>query len=609
MSGDLPRVRSLRPGDGLPPSSDLIYRNVLDSVASGVVSLDTQGVVTSFNAAASEIVGLKGEAVVGRTFADVFGEMEGADEFADTVLDAVYGSSMVRREVEASFAGNARTLSVAIRHLRQTVEEGTATVGVVAVFTDITEIRDLRVSELRRAKELEAQHARLLEAYRDLEDTRQQLSRASKRISAVRTGAGAVVLALFAVVGYWFWDSGQEILRPPVGASAGADPADSGDFASVVVEPRPVSASVTLLSRLAPLREIDVTSPVKGKVAAVHVQPGETVSRGQLLVEMNVAELRIEHREAQVAHIKARDRVGELESWSDHREVSRARRAVSKSAIALETARNRLEQTTFLLDRGIIPASEHEAAMRENDSRRLDLESAEQDLDAILAKGAADLKVARLELENASARLEGVEDRLSKARVTAPTDGVVMRPSLGGGDDAEGLGSGKNVEVGDSLLTLGDFRGLTVLGRVDEVDVAQLRAGQTAIVKGDAFPGLELRGQVVHVSSQALPSPGQRKSPFFEVVAAVENLTDHERRSLRLGMSATLEILVYEKQDALLVPIGAVETRDGLSRLRVRDAGSGGIRLVEVVTGLTTLDSVEIVEGLAAGDEVLVARQ
>ena len=605
MSGDVPAVRPLRLGDGPPPGSDLIYRSVLDSVASGVVSLDTRGVVTSFNAAASEIIGLKREAVVGRTFAEVFGEMAGADEFADTILDAVYETSAVRREVEATFAGKARTLSVATRYLKEEGDGGTARLGVVAVFTDITEIRDLQVSELRLARELETQHAELLEAYRDLEQTNLKLGRASRRIATVRIGAALAVLFLFAAVGYWFWDSGADTARPAGGVSASAAPGAAANFASVIVEPGTVSASVTLTASLAPLREIDVTSPVKGKVAAVHVRPGETVTKGQLLIEMNVAELEIDLREAQVAHIKARDRVEELENWADHRDVSRARRTVSKSAIALETARNRFTQTTFLLERGIIPASEHDAAGRERDGRRLDLDSAEQDLAAILARGAADLRVARLELENATARLKGVEDRLSRARVRAPAAGVVMRPKGGG----EGPASGAAVERGDSLLTLGDFRGLTVLGQIDEVDVARLRPGQAARVRGDAFPGLDLRGRVVRVSSQAVPSPDRRKAPFFEVAASVDSLTDRQRESVRLGMSATLEILIYEKQDALLVPLGAVETRGGVSRLRVRDRGSGEVRQIDVVTGLTTLDSVEIVEGLAAGDEVLVERR
>ena len=71
-------------------------------------------------------------------------------------------------------------------------------------------------------------------------------------------------------------------------------------------------------------------------------------------------------------------------------------------------------------------------------------------------------------------------------------------------------------------------------------------------------------------------------------------------------MSATLGVTVYEKDDALPVPIDAVGTGAGFPRLRVRDRGTGEMRLVTVTTGITTLDSVEIVDGIVVGDEVLV---
>ena len=609
MNGERPKVRGLRPADGQGSGADLIYRSVLDNVASGVVSLDTSGVITSINAAGLEILGLKGDTAVGRTFTEIFAQMEGTDAFADTILDAVYESSAVDRVVEATFAAKTRTLSVATRYLREERDGRMTRLGVVAVFTDISEIRELRETELRLAKELETRHSELLDAYRELEDTNRRLGEASKRMNVVRVGAGIGVLALFVAVGLHFWDAGTRF--GPLGGDA-AVAAAPAEFASLAIEPRPVSSSITLLGHLAPLREVEVTSPIKGKVAAVHVRAGERVSEGRLLVEMDVAEAEIERREAQVTLLKARDRVAELENWSAHVDVSKARRAVSKSTIALETAKNRIAQTGFLLDRGIIPASEHEAAEREHRNRLLDLQSAEQDLRAILGKGAAELDVARLELDNARARLGTVERTLREAAVTAPAAGVVMRAGAGVGDAAgsgdlgDELKRGASVDQGDRLLTIGDLQGVTVVGHADEVDVTRLRPGQAARIAGDAFPGVELRGTVVRVSSQAMASDDRRRAPRFEVAAAVDTLTVEQRRSLRLGMSATLEVVVYEKDDALLVPIHAVHTGAGRARLRVRNRGTGEVRLVEVTTGITTLDSVEIVDGIAAGDEILV---
>ena len=615
MKGDRPGPRASRPAGGQEGGSgDQIYRSVLECVASGVLSLDSRGVITSFNAAAAEIVGVDSEAVIGSSFPEFFAEREGADEFADTILDAVYESSMVHRVVEATFAGRTRTLSVATRYLREERDGETRRLGIVAVFTDVSELKELRESEVRLAKELEAQHAELRGAYRDLEETNRKLGRASKRTNAVRALAAGAVLALFVTLGLYYWDAGTTFAPPAPGVLANDTPAVAGDT-FLVVEPRPISSSIALIGRLAPLREVEITSPIKGKVAVVHVRPGDRVTKGQRLVDMDVAEAEIERGEARVTRVKARDRVKALENWSDHADVSRARRAVSKSSIALEASKNRLEEAGFLLERGIIPASEHEAAEREYRSRQLDLQSAEQDLQAILAQGADDLDVARLELNNANARLKSIEETLSGASITATASGVVMRPRkrAAGGETVSSAGPGEelkrgtSVQQGDLLLTIGDLQGLTVVGRVDEVDVVRLRPGQAATIAGDAFPGIELQGTVVRVSSQAIASIDGRGASLFEVTAAVESLTGEQHRALRIGMSATLKVVVYEKDDALLVPVDAVEVDGDSHRLRVRDRATGEIRFAEVRTGLTTLDSVEIVDGIAAGDTIVLA--
>ena len=614
MSEERTKLKRIMPGAELPAGFDPIYRNVLDTVASGVLSLDTGGVITSLNPAAAEILGLSSEAVVGRTFADVLARNEDMDEFSDAILDAVHDFSAVhQRVVEAGSGGAKRSLSLATRYLTERRGGEIVRIGVVAVFSDITEVKELREGELRMAREMEAKHAELREAYRHLEETNLRLGTASRRFRTVRAIAAVAAVVVFVSVGLYFglyiWNTG------PGDAVSRPAPSGPSNFFTQVVEPEPISVRVSMIGRIAPRREIEVTSPITAKVAEVLVQPGERVVRGQRLVEMDVAQLRIDHRNARVAHIRARDRVDETVGWSGNVEVSRARRAVSRSRIHLEARKNRLSETAFLLERGIIPASEHEAARREYDSQLLDHESAEQTLRAVLARGEEEREVAELELDNARARLERLERTLGQAEVTAPAAGVVMHPKRargegagpGGGDVR--LAKGSSVEQGGRLLTIGDLDGLTVVGYVDEVDVARIRPGQPSRITGDAFPGVSLDGRVVRVSSEAVARADQRRLPSFEVEAAVERLTERQRGLLRLGMSARIEVVVYEKADALLVPVEAVDISGPRPRLLVRDRESGETRLVEVVAGMTTLDSVEIVEGISAGDIVLVARR
>ena len=610
MTDEQPHKLGFRLSSAPADNAGAIFKNVLENVPSGVMSLDPDGVVTSFNAAASQIVGLVGDAVVGRTWVEIFSEMEGADDFVDVIFDAIYDKLVGhQRVVEATFFGMTRSLSVATSYLKEERNGETTRIGVVVVFSDISEIRELREKEFHLARELQAKHAELRDAYVTLEEKNRELSTTSRRRNALRLGATVIVLVLFLGVGLYAWNYSPETVGKVAGS--GAAEALQGTFTSLVAEPGPVTSTIAVAGQLAPRREIEVTSPIEGTISAIHFQYGEEVAEGERLLDLDTTEVRIDYRNAQVAHIKARDRLDELENWSNHIEVSRARRVVSRARIDLEARQNRLSQTTFLLEQGIIPASEHEAAKREYDNQFLELQSAEEDLQVVLDKGAGDAEVARLELENALARLRNLEEVMRNATVYAPLAGVIMRPERSGSvtQGSEGdrrLGKGESVKQGEHLVSIGELNGFTVIGTVDEIDVATIQPGRPANIVGDAFPGIELQGEIVRVSSQASQSDERKGLPSFEVAASVSGLTADQRRQLRFGMSATLEVVVYDRADALLVPIDAVDFLDDQPRLRVKDKASGTLRYADVVTGVTNLDSVEIVAGIEAGDEIMI---
>lgn len=602
-----------RAGDGDPPQgAGLIYKNVLDNVASGVMSIDTRGVVTTFNEAAAEICNMTAQAVVGHGFFEVFSQEKDADEFIDIIFTAVYDSSTVHQcVVEATLGGRKRSLSMATRFLEEERDGKTVRIGVVAMFNDISEIRELREKELRLAQEVETKHSELREAYLDLEETNRKLGKAARKMNVVRMTAATAVPVLFIAMGLYFWDTSPHVEQFAESGVPDATSVAPEDLQTQVVEPQRLTSTITILGRLAPKRGVEVVSPMKGKIGAVYARPGQRVTRGQLLVEMDVGEVRIKHREARVAYIKANEQVKKLEDWSNHADVSRVRRAVSKSKVAVEFRRSRLAETTFLLEQGIIPASEHEAAEREHRNQLLDLRAAEQELQAVLDRGVAELKVARLELDNARAQLKRIEDILDQASVTAPIAGVILRPKENNpmaqpSEKEDKLAKGASMERGDLLLRIGDLEGLTVVGYVDEVDVSRVRQGHSVRIAGDAFPGIVLHGEIERVSSEAVITRSGSRLPSFEVTAVVESLTEEQRRLLRLGMTAMAEVVVYDNKNALLVPVEAVVFTENQPRLRVRDRETGGVREVEVVAGMTTVDSVEIIDGISPGDEILI---
>ena len=562
------------------------------------MSVYPDGRIMTFNPAASAFLGVAQEDAYGRTFAEVLLSREGLDEFNQALLDAVQEGDVGRqREVSALVDGEQRAFVLTTSYLRDGAGDS---LGIIAVFADVTETKSLRETEQRLARQLEAQNEELQTAYRDVEENNETLAAALRKVQVTRIAATVFVIGVFLAIGLATWSVGE----PTVEAGGPAVASAANDAATVVVEPRRLVATIALFGRVAPQREVHVASPADGKVAATYFQYGERVDDGQRLVDLDTADVERELRQAQAERIRAEREFDALRDWASNPETARLRRELSKAKLALDNQRSKVEQSAVLLEQGIVAAIEHEAAERQFQSQSLDYETLQEDYASLLAEGDEEAQeVARLERENALVRVASLEEVLRQATIAAPIAGVVLQPDSGDGDTGAALGKGQVVGHGERLLTIGDVDGLAVVGSVDEVDVTKVRMGQEVTIRGDAFPDLELAGSVARVSRQA--QLGQRSStPTFEIVAAIEPLPDSAQQRLRLGMSARIEVVVEDKPDALLVPIAAVDLRGGGAWLRVKD--DEAVREVRVTPGLTTLTDVEIVDGLAIGDEVVV---
>ena len=579
-----------------------VHARILDSMASGVMLIDGRGVIRTFNEAAALLLGMERRGVLRRSFAEVFLAREDLSNFNDAVLAAVYDNEVGhQRIVTVRVAGCRVPLSVLTSYLREGAGESSRRLGVVAVFSDMSEIEQLRARELELATDLEARHKDLREAYLSLEGRNRELAALVRKVQVARTVASVFVVGLVVSIGAWLW------LQPFSERFESSDPtpaAVAATLRSVDLKPTGVTSVLTVAAAIGPRREVVVRAPVEGVVGVVHVQPGMAVESGEPLLELDAAQVRIERRAAEIALLKARTELEALQSWESGVDVSRARRALTKAQLAFEAAKTRTEEMAFLVEEGLAPSVHLTAAEREIRTHRLDLEAAQQDLEAVLAEGREGREVARLELDNAVDALEKLDMVLRRSTVTAPVAGVVLPSHQGRSAKTSFPTAGASVESGAPLLTLGDMEGLTAAGRIDEVDAPRVRSGLTVRITGPAFPDLDLGGRIVHVSSQASLSTGHGL-PGFDLVAAVDGLGPAERAVVRLGMSADMEIVIYEAPDALVVPISAVEFSSGQPRVRRVDPDTGVAQLVDIVTGVTTVDSVEILKGLSAGDRVL----
>lgn len=579
-----------------------VHRTLLENLSDGVMVVEFDGSVRVANAAVCRMFGFDPNEVVGRAFGELFLVSEGFDEFTQIVFDAVAERGDIARRVMRVRAGEElRSLSVTTSCLMA----GEERVALIVVVSDITEVRELRETELRQAAVIETQLGDLQSAYRDLEARNEALSTMTRRVRMARGAAMLFVPALFLAIGAWYvrpLDLFSAIGAPDTapGVEAGAP----GALATVTVQPRDFNSTIALRGYLAPGRVAEIVSPIESHVNAVHAAPGDRVAAGDPLVDLDTGQLAADHRRAQIDHIKARDRLVGIEDWENSSDMARARRALRQAKIELDDAERHLGRTTFLLEQGLVPASQHEDAQRQRQSRTLDIKEAERELDVVKARGDDEARqVARLEARTAEDRLRAQEEKLERTRIGAPIAGVVIAAV---GPKAKPLNKGQPVGQGELMLSIADLERLSVVTSVDEADVGKIEAGQQAWITGPGFPGLRVEGAVARISSQAASGARRRGTPQFEIVVSLDRLDAKARDRLRVGMSAHVTIVVHHRPAALMVPIDAVEQGGGQAWLRV--LADGGAERRAVLLGLTTLDSVEVVEGLSPGDEVVLAR-
>ena len=598
------------------PSVDrdsLLRLNVLDSMSEGVMTVDSDARIGIFNPAAAKLLGLARAEIRGKLFAEVFLNIKGLEDFNDTVLAAVYddavgSQSTIGVQLED---GTERSLAVTTSYLADYKDGEPRKIGIVAVFRDITEVAALRKAEQQLVESTKEQNARLREAYREIEEKNEALDSALKKVQTVRLVASTFVILLFLGAAGYVWNETGSALTEEIAVTPGTHSGMAEAATTLTVAPRKLTVTLSFVGRLAPRQEVRITSPTTGKVARRLFEYGGQVAAGQALVELDTAGVEREYREAQAKFLEARERVRELEDWENSLEVSRVRRAVASAKLELDVRKDKLSETSLLLEQGIISAQEHDAAKRQYGAQRLNYEAALQDLESVQAKAGTDtMQVARLKLENATSRIQELKKTLADSVVHAPVFGIVLQPEIGNGNDdqegssAELLATGQSVSEGDYLLSVGDIDGLSVAGLVDEVDIVKLQPGQPVTARGDAFPDLELHGKIAWVSSQSQRADTE-SVPMFHVSAELDRLTDAQRQQLRLGMSVQVDVVVRDEPAALLVPLAAVHGEPGQYWLHVRTQ-QGDVQQVPVEVGATTLNEAEIVRGIGAGDEVMV---
>lgn len=333
--------------------------------------------------------------------------------------------------------------------------------------------------------------------------------------------------------------------------------------------------AVTVTGTLAAEEQVTLSMKVTGRLQQLHVDLGSRVSAGQVLARLVPTDFNLRVNQAEAALQQARARLGlPLQGEDDRIEVEQTSLVRSARAL-LEEARLNRDRTATFVERGIAAKAtleSAEAALKVADSRYQDA------IEEVLNRQAV--------LEQRRTELELARQALRDSQLTSPLDGVVRERHVT---------VGQYLAAGSPAVTIVRMHPLRLRVSVPEREAHQVRVNQEVQVRveGDT---------TTHIGKVARISPAiDEASRTLLVEAEVPN----PGGQLRPGSFANASIVSSTADPAISIPTSALVTFAGVEKVLTVKEGKVVERRVAV--GRRERDRIEIVSGLAAGDQVIAA--
>src|SRR5690349_4896760 len=330
--------------------------------------------------------------------------------------------------------------------------------------------------------------------------------------------------------------------------------------------------------------QTDVAPQTSGKVVAVGVDIGSYVRRGQMLVRLDDAELklRVDQAKAQLEQTNAAVRQAEEKIGLRPGQAFDPNKVadVAAARVQLELADKNLKRAEKLIESGDVSRSFY-------DEQRAKRDQLKEQYEVALAQARqnyAGVDVSRTNVANAQAQLALARKSLSYAVIPAPIDGFVTERTAD---------VGEYVSPQQKVATIVRTNPLRIRIDVPEQAIPEVKVGQSVSITTSAWPDKNFAGRVARIAPNVSAT-----SRTLTVEAEIEN----SGNALKPGQFATVRMLQERSAPAVLVPARAVVTEAGVSRVFVIKNGRAEQRLVQ--TGQTEGDLIQVKNGVAADEQV-----
>lgn len=326
------------------------------------------------------------------------------------------------------------------------------------------------------------------------------------------------------------------------------------------------------------MQNFEAHSPVPTTVKRLLVKEGDHVRKGQILLQLDDADLRSQAARAQARMKAAQADQADLNTGGTREELLTLDSQLIKARNVRDSDQRNLEALRRLQQQGAASAGEVKQAEDELQRAQADATLLEQKQKDRYSQP----EVAKVQAQGAEAQAayDAAEDALQKSSVRAPFEGIVY---------ALPVKQGAYVQTGDLLLQEGDLSKMLVRTFVDEPDIGRLSAGQKIEVIWDAVPSRIWNG-VVSTIPATVKLRGARN--VGEVTCTVDN---HDLRLLP-NVNVGVTIITAEHSGVLTLRREAVRMDD--TKPYVYQVVDGELKRREIEVSLQNLTRVEITAGL-----------
>ena len=354
--------------------------------------------------------------------------------------------------------------------------------------------------------------------------------------------------------------------------------------AAVTLHTAALVRTLQFSARVATASRVDVGSTVTGRVLQVAVTEGAQVKQGELLLRLESDELRAALLQAQANERQAAARLAGLRSTGR----SGAQAALAQTDSVLIAAQAELQRTRDLVAQGFLSPARLDEVQRTVAVAQAQQAGAQAQRAANAEQG-SEIVQAQAQLSLAAAATAAARARLDQAVLTAPADAKVL---------ARLVEPGQIVQPGRALLTLALAGAPQLAAQADERFLEQLQVGQSATVVADAFPGQRFAARVQSIAPLVDTQRGAVEVKF--------SLPQAPPAFLREDMTLSVEVETARRDAALAVPASALRGEPGAAQNTVWIERDGRVEQRALRLGLRTLEAAEVLEGVAAGDTVLI---